>query len=59
MMQVTVPPSVSAGQTVMIETPAGQQLQVAVPAGVGTGQSFKVAMPAPAVAKAVADVVAN
>ena len=32
MMQVAVPPGVSAGQTIMIATPAGQQLQVAVPA---------------------------
>ena len=47
MMQVAVPPGVSAGQTIMIATPAGQQLQVAVPAGVGPGQSFQVAVPAP------------
>ena len=53
MMQVAVPPGVSAGQTIMIATPAGQQLQVAVPAGVGPGQSFQVAMPA-AVAPPVA-----
>ena len=54
MMQVAVPPGVSAGQTIMIATPAGQQLQVAVPAGVEPGQSFQVAVPAPAVATAVA-----
>ena len=58
MMQVAVPPGVSAGQTIMIATPAGQQLQVAVPAGVGPGQSFQVAVPAPAVATAVAVAVA-
>ena len=61
MMQVAVPPGVSAGQTIMIATPAGQQLQVAVPAGVGPGQSFQVAMPAaiaPPVATAVVVAVA-
>jgi hypothetical protein len=52
--QVTVPPGVTAGQPMLIQTPSGQQMQVSVPAGLSPGSIFQVAVPAPvAVATAV------
>ena len=38
-MNVTVPPGVSSGQTVCVQTPAGMSVTAVVPAGVGAGQS--------------------
>jgi hypothetical protein len=57
-MNVTVPPGVSSGQTVCVQTPAGMSVTAVVPAGVGAGQVFQLAIPTapppPPVVQAVA-----
>jgi len=59
MMAVTVPPGSSGGSTMIIATPAGQQMQVTVPAGVKEGEVFNCqipkALPSPAVVGATAE----
>jgi len=44
-MQVTVPKGFSAGQSIQVQTPAGQLLQVTIPAGVAEGQGFMISVP--------------
>lgn len=46
MMQVVVPQGVSAGQPMVVQSPAGGQIQVVVPAGVGPGMAFQFAVQA-------------
>ena len=48
LMQVQIPPNVSGGQMIQIQTPTGQVLQVQVPLNLSAGMTFNVQLPAPA-----------
>lgn len=44
-MQVQIPPGVTAGQTLQVQSPSGQMVSVQVPAGVAAGQTITIQVP--------------
>ena len=54
MLNITVPPGISAGQKLTVQAPDGQMMQIVVPSGAVSGQQLQVQLPKPPVPKAVA-----
>jgi len=46
-LEVTVPPGMSAGQQLVVQTPSGQQMAILLPPGVVPGQKLQVQAPPP------------